>query len=174
MSTSKFKESKRRWPQICADKTQIKMKQEIAELTEKEQQWTVLQLQAASGFVEKFSPQDRGTQVTLAALDRAFAAWITTHPTDADVINETINGIGIYFGQALVDGLGMKWVIVSDDLGTDLAVLGLPGRGDVLVFPANFVAKRWERREINFLEDSYRRIKDQMNAIARSWGDFRS
>jgi hypothetical protein len=34
---------------------------------------------------------------------------------------------------------------------TGPAVYGLPGTADVLVYPANFVAKRWERREVKFL-----------------------
>ena len=117
------------------------MKQEVSELTEKEQQWIALQLQAASGFIESFSPQDGGKPITLAALDRAFAAWIATNPMDIDIINKIINGVGIRFGQALVDGLGMKWVIVNDDLGTDLAAHGFPQRGDVLVFPSEFCSE---------------------------------
>jgi hypothetical protein len=47
--------------------------------------------------------------------------------------------------------VGLAWVIASGKNGSDLAVYGLPGKGDVLVYPANFVAKRWERREKNFL-----------------------
>jgi class 3 adenylate cyclase len=42
----------------------------------------------------------------LAALDRAFAAWIASEPTDTDLINTVIKYIGIAFGQALVDGIG--------------------------------------------------------------------
>jgi hypothetical protein len=63
----------------------------------------------------------------------------------------------------------MRWVIVHDDAGTDLAVLGFPGRGDVLIYPANFVAKRWERREVDFLERSYRRIEDDVRQLMESY-----
>ena len=60
-------------------------------------------------------------------------------------------------------------VIATDEHGTELAVYGLPNRGDVLVYPANFVAKRWEQRETNFLEEAYRRIAEDVRAIRRQW-----
>jgi Domain of unknown function (DUF3806) len=146
------------------------MEQEISELTEKEKEWLSLQLQVASAFVERFSPRDAGHPVSLAALDRAFAAWMATQPTEGDLINGTINGIGMAFGQTLVDGLGMQWVIASDDQGSEMAVYGLPGSADVLVYPANFVAKRWERREINFLQESYGLIARDVSRLAREHG----
>jgi len=146
------------------------MEQEISELTEKEKEWLSLQLQVASAFVERFSSRDAGHPVSLAALDRAFAAWMATQPTEGDLINGTINGIGMAFGQTLVDGLGMQWVIASDDQGSEMAVYGLPGSADVLVYPANFVAKRWERREIKFLEESYGLIARDVSRLAREHG----
>ena len=84
---------------------------------------------------------------------------------ETEAINAVINQVGIAFGQSLVDGLGLNWVIATDEYGTDMAVYGLPNQGDVLVYPANFVAKRWERRETNFLEDAYRRIAEDVSAI---------
>jgi len=71
----------------------------------------------------------------------------------------------VAFGQSLVDGLGLAWVIATDQHGADLAVYGLPGKGDVLIYPANFVAKRWERRETNFLEKSYAQIARDLQSI---------
>jgi hypothetical protein len=85
------------------------------------------------------------------------------------LINAVINYVGIAFGQALVDGIGFSWVIATDDQGSELAVHGFPGRGDVLVYPANFVAKRWERRETNFLEKAYQQIGRDARAIFRDW-----
>ena len=146
------------------------MEQEISELTEKEKEWLSLQLQVASAFVERFSPRDAGHPVSLAALDRAFAAWMATEPTETDDINGTINGVGMAFGQTLVDGLGMQWIIATDDQGSEMAVYGLPGSADVLVYPANFVAKRWERREANFLEASYVLIAKDVSRLAREHG----
>jgi hypothetical protein len=47
-----------------------------------------------------------------------------------------------------------------------LAILALPGQGDVLVYPANFVAKRWERRETDFLARSFDAIHEQVREVA--------
>lgn len=158
------------------------MNQKIEPINENEVLWTKEQLENAEKFVAAFSAADSGARTfqpvtptsgvpgapTLAALDRAFAAWIDSRPAVAE-INAIINCVGIAFGQALVDGIGLEWVIATDEHGTDLAVQGLPNRGDVLVYPANFVAKRWERRETNFLEESYRRIAEDVRAITRQW-----
>jgi hypothetical protein len=144
------------------------MKEKIDELNEKELAWIKDQINLASSFVEKFAQPDKGYPPSLASLDRAFAAWIETEPVDGEVINGVINRIGIAFGSHLVEGLGFKWIIATDDQGSDLAVYALPGRGDVLVYPANFVAKRWERREVYFLERSYQLIAQDMRKVSET------
>lgn len=143
------------------------MTQKIDDLNESERAWVKAQLENAVKFVEGFSPEDMSVPLTLAALDRAFAVWIASKPTDNGLINAIINYVGIAFGQALVDGIGLNWVIATDDQGSELAVYGLPGRGDILVYPANFVAKRWERRETNFLEEAYRKISHDVRTVFR-------
>jgi hypothetical protein len=144
------------------------MDQKLEPLNQNELLWVQAQLENASKFVERFSPSDSGAPLTLAALDRAFAAWLASGPAAADA-NAIINCVGIAFGQALVDTVELQWVVVTDEYGTELAVHGLPDRGDVLVYPANFVAKRWERRESNFLEGALRRIAHDVQAIASKW-----
>ena len=142
------------------------MKQKTGGISEKERVWISAQIQGAVAFVDAFSASDAGQPLTLAALDRAFAAWLSTDTTDNQVVNGAINCVGVAFGQFLVDGVGLKWVIATDKHGSDLAVHGLPGKGDVLVYPANFVAKRWERRETNFLEKSFEQIAEQVKAVS--------
>ena len=145
------------------------MKQRIDPLNENETAWIKTQLENASKFVEGFSQAGAEKPLTLPALDRAFAAWIASEPTETDLINAVINYVGIAFGQALVDGIGLKWVIATDDQGSDLAVHGFPGSGDVLVYPANFVAKRWARRETDFLEKAYQQIGCDVRAVFQDW-----
>jgi hypothetical protein len=145
------------------------MKQKIEPLNEKETEWVRTQIANASKFVEAFSPTDAGQPLTLKALDGAFAAWMASESDERDLINAIINYVGIAFGQALVDGIGLKWVVATDEQGCELAVYGLPQRGDFLVYPANFVAKRWERRETHFLEESYKRIVDDFRRLVQEW-----
>jgi hypothetical protein len=141
------------------------MNQKIEQLSEKERRWVASQIEGAGKFVDAYSEPDAGQPLTLAALDRAFAAWLATNETDNQLVNAAINCVGIAFGQILVDGAGLNWVIATDQNGTDLAVYGLPGKGDILVYPANFVAKRWERRETNFLQASYSQIVEQVQNV---------
>ncbi len=44
-------------------------------------------------------------------------------------------------GEQFVRCMGFTWVVVSDEQGTEIAVLREPG--EVLVFPPNLVAKRY-------------------------------
>jgi hypothetical protein len=145
------------------------MEQKIEPLNASEEAWVKDQLDSATKFVEGFSPADAQQLLTLAALDRAFATWLASESNQVDAVNAIINYVGIAFGQRLVDGLGLKWVVATDQQGSELAVYGLPGHGDVLVYPANFVAKRWERREANFLEDAYERIARDVRAVSDRW-----
>lgn len=141
------------------------MDQKIEPITEAEREWITSQFEGARLLVESCSPQDRDQPLTLGAMDRAFAGWLAAGVADPDQINAAINGTGVVFGQALVDELGLEWVIATDQYGSDLAVYGLPGAGDVLVYPANFVAKRWERRETHFLERSFQQMREQIRAV---------
>lgn len=143
------------------------MDQQISSITNTERGWVAEQIESASRFVAAFSSSDADQSVTLAALDRAFAAWLATKETDVQLINSAINCVGVAFGQFLIDGLGLTWVIATDEHGSDLAAYGLPKSGDILVFPANLVAKRWERQESHFLESSYHQIAEQIQAWAR-------
>lgn len=145
------------------------MEQKISELNESERAWIKARLDAATSFVETYAPTNKNDLLSLSSLDRAFAAWTATEPTDGVLINDIVNAIGMAFGSKLVEGLGFQWVVAADSQGTEMAVYALPGKGDVLVYPANFVAKRWERREINFLEPSYQNISRDMDRLVRSY-----
>jgi hypothetical protein len=139
-------------------------------LNDNERRWIAQQLEGARSFVARMSPADADKPVTLEALDRAFAAWLPQAGDDVSQINAAINVVGIQFGQFLVDGAGFEWTIATDAQATDLAIRALPGRGDVLLYPANFVAKRWERRESSFLAASFQAICKQSAAVAAGSG----
>jgi hypothetical protein len=140
-------------------------------LTAAEVEWKEQQLAAARALIDTFSPADAGQPITLAALDRAFAAWLVRGSQDNAEVNGTINAVGIRFGQFLVDEAGFEWIVATDQQGTELAVVALRGIADVLVFPANFVAKRWERKEVNFLAHAVASIKEQVASVAASGGE---
>ena len=60
-----------------------------------------------------------------------------------------------------MNSLGLQWVAATDEAGCAIAVVGLPGKANFLVYPANFVAKRWERRETGFLVGAKAFIAEQ-------------
>ena len=146
------------------------MKEKIEPINAGEQAWIATQLAQATNFMAAYSPQDAGRPLSLAALGRAFSAWMASGAADDGTdANKIINAVGIAFGQFLVEGLEFKWVVATDEHGSELAVYSLPGTGDMLIYPANFVAKRWERQETNFLEQSYARIKADVRSIKRQF-----
>jgi len=132
----------------------------IDPVNSKEQAWIKAQLEHAERFIVEFAPENMAESLTLEKLDLAFRRWRERQvQPEASEINAVINAVGVAFGQCLVDGLGLKWVIATDEAGSDLAVYGLPGTANVIVFPANFVAKRWERGESGFLTSAYKTIE---------------
>lgn len=145
------------------------MEQKISELNESERAWLKVHLDNAAAFAKTYSPNDKDDPLSMSSMDRAFAAWIASKPTDCLLINDIVNAVGMAFGNKLVEGLGFLWVVASDAQGTEMAVYALPGKGDVLVYPANFVAKRWERRETDFLEASYQHIKADIAKLKQSY-----
>jgi hypothetical protein len=139
-------------------------------LTESERQWVRDQLDLAREFVRDFDPHTSDHPPSLESLDRAFASYLA-HDSEPSRANAIVLALGAAFGTRLVEDLGFQWVIATDDYGTDLAVLARPGRGDVAIFPSDFVTKRYERREAPFLVASIAEIRDQLREIAAEWGD---
>jgi hypothetical protein len=131
----------------------------------KEKEWIQRQIEGASMLVQEYSPQNAGKPLTLEALDKAFAAWLASNPVDVKMINMVINCVGIAFGSFLISGAGLQWGVAIDKHGTEMVAHGQPG--DILVYPANLVAKRWEKRETNFLKDVYDTMVADIAAVRK-------
>ena len=102
-----------------------------------------------------------------AVLDRIWTTWVdewsSTPDAERDDPNPYINAVGLAIGQILVDRLGLRWTIATDADGTEMAVHGQPG--DVLVYPANLVAKRFDTRETGFLEPVLAGIEERVRSL---------
>lgn len=84
-----------------------------------------------------------------AAYDAALAAWHGTskrHREEDAVVTERF-AIGI--GEHLARHTDLRWSLVRDAFGTDLAVAG--GRDEFVVVPANLVTARWFNGESGWL-----------------------
>jgi len=134
-----------------------------------ELQWLQSSIEGAKQLIARFSPSDSGQPITSAALDSAWAAWLATTEKDVNRINEVINSIGLAFGQILVDTSGFEWVVASDEKGCDMAILALPGKGDVLSYPLHVIAHRWPNRETFFLEAVEEFLKKGKEETAESY-----
>lgn len=90
--------------------------------------------------------RDFGVAPTFAALEACFAEqhaeWHAAARQDRFEAEGAVAAIGVGWGQALVDSLGLQWAIVHDRTGTDLAVVGEPGA--VVLYPVGSIAKRWD------------------------------
>ena len=139
------------------------------ELNDAEREWLSSCIDFAGQFVSAYSPADASRTLDAAVLDRTYAAWLATGETDTDRINQVINAVGFAFGQLLVDAVGFAWVVATDQYGTEMALLALPGRGDVLVYPTNMVAKRWQSRETGFLVPLFGVVTQQVRDLAANW-----
>jgi hypothetical protein len=121
----------------------------IEQPNEAETNWVAEHVAATVDFAAQFGVTE--SKPSVDELDTLWATWLE-HGSAEDA-NSVVHMIGLSFGQHLVDDFGLEWVIVSDDQGTEMAVHR--EEGDVLVFPANLVAKRWETRATGFLRPIY-------------------
>jgi hypothetical protein len=91
-------------------------------------------------------------QLSAEGLDRL---WVEVLQEDSSDPNPAINVVGLAFGQLLADDLGLSWVALTDEHGTEIAVRG---RADFTVFPTNFIAKRYEARETGFIAPAFQEM----------------
>lgn len=141
------------------------MNAKIEPLSPAEQEWILEQITAACVFVRETIGKDATELPSPEDLDQAFNSWRHSASHDPAQANSIINCVGAAFGQHLVNTTPLEWVIATDEYGTELAVYGLPDRGDVLVYPQNFVAKRYESKAGTFIVQSINEIQAQVSSI---------
>ena len=107
-----------------------------------------------------------GELPTPSQLDRCFQAWVA-EPIETRVhANDVVNAFGAVLGAHLCAPLGLHWILVSDEYGTEFAVNGDPG--DILLFPINATAKRLDRGETSFFEEFIDGVVSQVRQIRES------
>ena len=101
-----------------------------------EQQRTWVRDHYDEGVRENYETIEGKLRVIQAILDNR---WV--QPTET----WKLQSLGIAFGDAVHQRLGMEWVMVADDIGRDPA-LRLPN-STIIVFPLTAISKRIERGE---------------------------
>jgi Domain of unknown function (DUF3806) len=140
----------------------------FAPLTDAEMLWLENHWRQASALVGDLEGTDLPS---LRQLDDVFVDFISLGDAANERANSFVLSVGAAFGEHLVRSLGFAWCIATDDWGTDIAVRARPDRGDITIFPTNFVAKRWESKDAPFLVYSRQQISESLAASAREWGD---
>lgn len=113
---------------------------------ENERAWIASNVAFATEMAHKYGAPG---STPLAALDGVWTTLGTAIRESNQDPNNLINVIGCALGQHLVDELRLTWTLATDEYGTELAVHGQPG--DVLVFPCNLAAKRWQSGATNWI-----------------------
>jgi Domain of unknown function (DUF3806) len=132
----------------------------IEELNECERSWVESLLDAL---------REAGVDVTDPAslggfFDDALAAWRARPERDRPDPNPLINLIGAGLGQHLADRCGLRWVIAGDEHGTELALHRADN--DILLFPANAVAKRWVDGTAGFIPPFVADVATQISGLS--------
>jgi Domain of unknown function (DUF3806) len=144
------------------------MDAKIEQLTAGEHEWIEQQIAIAQEFVQRTLNKDTGELPSPEDLDQAFNSWLHSLSQDPSDANSVVNCVGVAFGQHLVDSTPLEWVIASDSYGTELALYGLPSQGDILVYPQNFVAKRYEANVGIFIAESVNQIRADVSSVMRN------
>ena len=145
----------------------------IQEPNPSELEWINDNLRMAHGLVAHYLRVEVKPPADPESLDLAYGAWFSLWREKEDP-NPSINAFGAAFGQYLVENLDMKWAVVTDELGTEMAIHGQPG--DVLMYPPNLVAKRFEKRETQFFDPIYRDLEKRLARLRgqekKAWWRF--
>ena len=131
----------------------------IQEPNPAEQEWIDDNLRMAHGLVAHYLRVEVKPPADPESLDLAFRAWLSLWREGEDP-NPVINAFGVAFGQYVVENLDLQWAVVSDEHGTEIAVHGQPG--DILMYPPNLVAKRFEKKETDFFEPIYHDLEKRL------------
>ena len=94
--------------------------------------------------------------------DRLRHGWFATRRRKRPDPNPIINRTGAGLGELLIKALGLRWVVVTDEYGTEMAVHG--DAGNIVLFPMNAVGKRWvddDRASLAaFIDEASRSVRD--------------
>jgi hypothetical protein len=125
----------------------------IEPLNDDEIRWRDGNLDAAAIFAERYAGSSGDKLPSLMDLDQCIRAWLADDEARPD-INAFVNAVGVAFGAHVARDAGLIWVIATDEHGSDLALHGEPG--NIVIYPANAVAKRISTGTTNFVVELHR------------------
>jgi hypothetical protein len=109
-------------------------------------------------YWEKPMPPDK--EFMPHVLDEVFNSWTNDKSKTKKEPDFVINSLGAAFGQYLVDHYNMKWIMISDEYGTDYA--GLHKKWDIIAYPLSSVKKSIDQNKVDFFKNIELIIKEQI------------
>ncbi len=113
-----------------------------------ESDWRDNQLIVAGLLAQRYCDAPTEDLPSAEVLDGMVSGWLADDDSRVEV-NVVVNAVGIAVGTHLAAATGLDWVIATDERGSDLALHGQPG--NIIVYPANAVAKRVVAGERGFI-----------------------
>lgn len=138
---------------------------QISELNDSERAWLEAHMDVACTLVGTYAAVRSPASLSPENLDFAWNAWISDAADEVEMAETIVNATGAALGQFLVDTAGFRWVVAADEHGSEMAVIALEGTADVVVYPMNLVAKRYESKERGFIPPLLQRIRDQVSNL---------
>ena len=124
----------------------------------------IARLEAQRRWVrEHFKPSSQHLYADLGEKLRLLDTILTERWIEPD---ETLKlqCLGVTFGDALVQGAGLSWIMVEDEFGRDPA-LELPGTS-ILLFPLTMISKRIENGEEVDVRAMYSGVRERLKEFA--------
>lgn len=134
--------------------------QEIVPFGPNENQWLEENLEAAKALGIKYGS---GGDLMPEELDVVFSRWMQDDE-EKESDEAVTNALGAAFGDYLVEQHGFRWVVVTDEYGTEYAVRHTIGK--TMAFPRASVQKRIEDRCPEFFQNMYLFVLDQLKRSA--------
>ncbi len=131
----------------------------IQPLNQAELGWIGENLRVAADLAERLCGK-REALPSLELLGATLVSWAQQPADQRGDPNAVVNALGLAFGQHLVNAADLEWVVVSDAQGTEIAVHGQPA--DILIFPTNATAKRFESKEFDFFARLFSQMVDDI------------
>jgi hypothetical protein len=116
-------------------------------------------------FIATFVAYD-GARMLVDQMDSAFGAWMESDDKKGYTDDAVIEIVGAAFGKLCADSLNMRWIRITDDLGTAIAVQGKTK--DFRGFPYAAIAKRIRVGDYGFFRGIYISLQD---AAERDWAE---
>jgi hypothetical protein len=129
-----------------------------------EQTW-VGQMQEAGRLLHEAYVGKLDRLPDVQALDAVWVKWQSDRDPGRPDPNTVVNALGLCFGQQLVDRLGFRWAVITDQYGTEMGCIAQPG--DVTVFPANMTAKRLDQGPAPFFAELFSQIEARLQSLRR-------